>query len=332
MDENDTTQLLRAILTHLGQPGAAMAHGPGHGAEPAQAAAELKARLSPEQWTAAGRLLDGHALELDMPQRLLSAVRAVGRPAVLVRHGDFEVGPPWQHLMAQPLHDTLTEALLAVGLIEIPGDLNYPLVGTGLLVGELLVMTNRHVAELFAEALGTPAMRLRDGMAPVINFRREVSDPPGDPGAPFAVAAVHWVHPRWDLALLRLEEQPPVTPLRLARHQVAAGDEIVVLGYPGADNPGSPVEQELYQNIYDVKRLLPGQLHPTVQIAGLPGPVLRHDSSTLGGSSGSPLLEVETGLVVGLHYRGGDPFNYAIPTSALASDPLMAQFNEMFTG
>lgn len=332
MDENNTTSLLRAILTHLGQPGAAVPHGPGHAAEPAQAAAELKARLSAEQWNAAGRLLDGHELNVDMRQRLLSAVQPVGRPAVLVRDGDFDVGPPWQHLMAQPLHGTLTDALPAVGLIEIPGDLNYALAGTGFLVGEQLVMTNRHVAELFAEALGTPAMRLRDGVAPVINFGREVSDLPGDPGAPFAIAAVQWVHPRWDVALLQLEEPPRIMPLRLARHQVAAGEEIVVLGYPGSDNPYSPVEQSLYQGIYGVKRLLPGQLHPAAQIAGLPGPVLRHDSSTLGGSSGSALLEIRTGLVVGLHYRGDFPFNYAIPSSELAADPLLAHYEEIFAG
>ena len=47
---------------------------------------------------------------------------------------------------------------------------------------------------------------------------------------------------------------------------------------------------------------------------------MTHDSSTLGGNSGSALIDVATGRVVGLHFAGRYlEANYAVPTPSSRS-------------
>ena len=52
---------------------------------------------------------------------------------------------------------------------------------------------------------------------------------------------------------------------------------------------------------------------------------LTHDASTLGGNSGSALIDPSTGFVLGLHFGGRYlERNYAVPARALAEDPRVA--------
>lgn len=325
MDESNRTRLLRAMLAHLGRADGAATGTLAPAAAPLPAAA-LKARLSPAQWAAATRVLAGHPLNSALRDQLFAIVQPLGRPAIVVKDGDFDAGPPWRHFAAAPIHDRLRNALRAVGRIEIPGDAVSPRVGTGFLVADRLVMTNRHVAKNFVTGLGTPAMRFRDGMAPVINFRREFTSPASDTSAQVAIAAVDWIHPAWDMVLLRLGTSPAnVTPLTFAQERLAPQSEIAVLGYPGRLDPSADPERHIYVNIYDVKRLLPGQAHGMVSTTHAAEEVLQHDSFTLPGSSGSPVLDAGTGLVVGLHFHGDGTINYAVPSNALAVDAAVRQ-------
>ncbi|MHC2743686.1 hypothetical protein ACVMFA_009495 [Bradyrhizobium liaoningense] len=64
-------------------------------------------------------------------------------------------------LMARLVKDNATrinETIPAIGRIDLPGDENYPWAGTGWVVdselGSDIVVTNAHVAELFAQASG----------------------------------------------------------------------------------------------------------------------------------------------------------------------------------
>src|SRR5262249_27243842 len=64
----------------------------------------------------------------------------------------------------------------------------------------------------------------------------------------------------------------------------------------------------VFGEVYDKKRLAPGQIMSV-------GPEeLEHDCSTLGGNSGSPVVRLGTGEVVGLHFSGVFlQANYAVP-------------------
>ena len=51
-----------------------------------------------------------------------------------------------------------------------------------------------------------------------------------------------------------------------------------------------------------------------------------HDCSTLGGNSGSPVIDLETHRVIGLHFGGRYmEKNHAVPLWMLQSDPLIQQ-------
>ena len=46
--------------------------------------------------------------------------------------------------------------------------------------------------------------------------------------------------------------------------------------------------------------------------------MLEHDASTLGGNSGSVILDMATGLAIGLHFAGSFlQANYAIPAAVV---------------
>jgi V8-like Glu-specific endopeptidase len=54
------------------------------------------------------------------------------------------------------------------------------------------------------------------------------------------------------------------------------------------------------------------------------GALLEHDSSTLGGNSGSCVVDLETHQVIGLHFRGKYlESNTAVVLSKLINDPLV---------
>ncbi|OWK22175.1 hypothetical protein AJ88_15675 [Mesorhizobium amorphae CCBAU 01583] len=70
--------------------------------------------------------------------------------------------------------------------------------------------------------------------------------------------------------------------------------------------------EELYLGRYDVKRAAPGLALPR------DGASWRHDCTTLGGASGSPVLDPRTGAAVGLHFAGlFEEANFAVPASIL---------------
>ncbi|MBV9123215.1 MAG: trypsin-like peptidase domain-containing protein, partial [Planctomycetes bacterium] len=85
-------------------------------------------------------------------------------------------------------------------------------------------------------------------------------------------------------------------PAKLAKHRV------YVLGYPQED--ATYREEDLrpvlgaFTNLLGVKRLSPGEL------VEMNDGILYHDCSTLGGSSGSPVIDLESQEVLGVHYCG----------------------------
>ena len=72
--------------------------------------------------------------------------------------------------------------------------------------------------------------------------------------------------------------------------------------------------QSIFGDVYDKKRLAPGQV-----TEARPDVVL-HDCSTLGGNSGSVVLDLATGEAVGLHFAGRFlEANYAVPAAVVAA-------------
>src|SRR5688500_7311862 len=78
------------------------------------------------------------------------------RPAIDVIDGKFNVTHElWTHLSSNNAVRQRIEGIIpSVGRIELPGNQRYPYGGTGFIVGNNLIMTNRHVAAIFANGLG----------------------------------------------------------------------------------------------------------------------------------------------------------------------------------
>ena len=260
------------------------------------------------------------------------------RPAVDVVDGKFQMTHPlWKQLSQDDAIRTRVEATFpSIGRIELPGQKKIPYGGTGFVVGNGLIMTNRHVAEIFAEGVGDRRLSFINGAKAGIDFLREQGRPTGPT---LIVRKVVMIHPYWDMAILAVDNLPENRkPLKLslldARDLV--GHDIFVVGYPAFDprNPAD-VQQDVMGGRYGVKRLQPGELQGGLKTAsfGKLVPAATHDCSTLGGNSGSAVIDLNTGHVLGLHFGGRyQEQNYAVPASELARDRRVIDAGVTFAG
>lgn len=259
-------------------------------------------------------------------QTALEAVVAYfGRPALPVRNGSFGAPPVGWEVLEQ--HREGIEATIdSTGRIELAG---VGRLGTGFLVAEDVVMTNRHVATVFSRQKDA-GWALRLGMAPRIDWLGEHER---DVEAVLPIQDVLAIHPEHDLALLRLGlagRKMPRAPLRLAAREpgTAVSRAVYTVGYPMKDHHHTPPEVLLryFGNVFGVKRLQPGELLSI----DLENKELAHDCSTLGGSSGSPVVDLETHTVLGLHFGGTRERNLAVALWRLVDDPLLTRAGVRF--
>jgi endonuclease I/V8-like Glu-specific endopeptidase len=259
-----------------------------------------------------------------------------GRPVVDIVNDSFaNLLEPWVHLGQGAARQKIEAAIPALGRIEIPEHPRLPYAGTGFLVGDDLIMTNRHVAELFAEGLGEQDLSFRSGLDVVeIDFKREINFTAPQP---FRIQEVVMVHPYWDMALLRVQGLEGRTALTLGAlsPEDLKDRDVVVIGYPAQDPRNDiALQNRIFRDIFQVKRLQPGKVMgqaPTRSFGNIVS-ALTHDSSTLGGNSGSAVLDVTTGNVVALHF-GGRFFeaNYGVPAYELKRDGRVVDAGVKFT-
>lgn len=276
-------------------------------------------RLRRDLETALRRVAAGDASAISRTElaSLEAIALLVGRPALLVRNDGFDLPDGVWQLLA-PYRSDIRAMLRAVASIDIPAAYGGG-AATAFVVGDGLVMTNRHVlGGLYTESAHdaggrATAWRLLDGLELNLDFKREAGSAES---AVYRVAHLVCVfdepgqdsgRPDVDLALLRLA---PVTsgppwpaPLRIQRNpaSVRPGSRVCVAGYPDADWRNDQAEMErIFDATYQVKRLAPGEI-TGIDTAALE---LTHDCSTLGGNSGSCVFDLETNSVVGLHWGG----------------------------
>ncbi|MFY9685896.1 MAG: DNA/RNA non-specific endonuclease [Pseudolabrys sp.] len=251
------------------------------------------------------------------------------RPVTFVRGESYDdLDGPWVSLNDDAIKSRLASVLPLIGRVEVPSSPILPYAGTGFVVGQGLIATNRHVAQLFSQGLGL-TIRYRAGDA-AIDFKRQVDAPDDDHAAYLSVRAVEMIHPYWDMALLRVDDLPTDRILRLSvkSPEELLDHNVVVIGYPARDERNDVVLQDrIFNRTYNVKRLQPGVIRARAKIRSFENTVnaLTHDASTLGGNSGSAVIEVDTGEVIALHFAGEYlKANYAVPMHELARDSRVA--------
>lgn len=261
------------------------------------------------------------------------------RPVLFVEDDFFDVTAPaaanWAASLSR-IQAELRNVCQAVGRVNDPGALlGYQ--GTAWAIDDGVVVTNYHVLEAIStnpsRTDGEFAGALKPGVA--VDFGAEIGGGPsnrafqisrvlgvGRAGAPKhdhpTIAGINF--DGLDLAVLELDrvrERHFPTPVQVARGDDPAtrgrlasrGRSVYVVGFPGSAASTMPdVFADLFAGVKGVKRLTPGVLtEGRGEVADDARHwIISHDASTLGGSSGSLVvdLEAEGRKVLGLHFAG----------------------------
>ncbi|RZM27760.1 MAG: hypothetical protein EOO88_11540 [Pedobacter sp.] len=241
------------------------------------------------------------------------------RPSYLIKQGkiDFSSGASteWEGILTPDI-DRIQDALACIGRVELTGIH----IGTGFLIADNLIATNRHVLQAIASRQRDGSWAFKAGAG--IDFGREFRGI--DSLRPRQLTSVVYAgdeiktsidHNSLDLALIALneceEDGLPKKNLGIesATDWASEGKYIITAGYPGnpglggLTNYGTNVLNLLFKSTYGFKRLAPGQVILGEETAA-PGQ-FSHDASTLGGNSGSPVVLLGTeSIAAGIHYGG----------------------------
>lgn len=249
-------------------------------------------------------------------------IRRFGRPVLLVRNNTFEIpaSDTWATTLI-PNKSKLDAVIPAVGRVEVVSSVP-PYIGTAWMVTSDIAVTNRHVALEFASrrqdgrwdfrrSPNGQVMRMRvdfkEEHLQTVTFNADIVE---------IIFIAENSNTEPDLAFLRLRSNglPLPPPLPLFDGTLRNRQKVAVIGYPAEDSRNGAADQSrIFANIFDVKRLAPGEL---TGVDG--GAVFKHDCTTLGGNSGSPVVDIETGAVAGLHFAGEYLLNnYAVPAATV---------------
>jgi endonuclease G, mitochondrial len=263
--------------------------------------------------------------ESEIDSRYEAIIRKVGRPVLFIQDRKIQepVLPLWKKRLA-PARPLLERVLSSVGRIELRGHPRYPWVGTGWLVAPRVVVTNRHVAETFGRQSGEAFQFKLDPVGKriraSIDFYQEHERPAE---SEFQVLEILHIEEeeegRPDIAFLRLasrdqDDKELPAPIALSAEEVKRDQVVGAIGYAAWDGERNvaSVMDKIFDSIYEVKRLHPGEVMNVRQH------YLNHDCSTLGGNSGSAVLDFATGEAVALHYAGEyEKKNFAVKATTV---------------
>jgi hypothetical protein len=314
---------------------------------PPMAADRIDAALSAERRrlleVGAGALdtlrAEGPGAVLSAEARLgLEAIVSVARPAMVLQDGAFgDPPPPWADILG-PFRQSIRTTAMSVGRIGVRGLPQLPYAGTGFMVAEDAVMTNCHVARAFSQHGADGAWSFGPGLEANLDLVEDPDARPADAASPRSVRieGVIGIHPALDLALLRVADglAKPL-PIMSSDPGPLEGRNVYVLGYPAPDYRNDAATlRSIFGDRYFVKRLQPGAAMAPPAGAIIPmGPcssgaesddVMFHDASTLGGNSGSCVVDLDTNQVIGLHFAGlYMQYNEAVALWRLVDDPLL---------
>lgn len=252
-------------------------------------------------------------------------VLRTGRPVLTVKNDSPELvfrdaeSEVWRERL-QKAKDQVHRAVVASGRVEVQHHPTFDWIGTGWLVRDDIIVTNRHVAKEFARRQGTQ-FRFRPGtlgrtMRASVDFLEELGR--ADERTFQLKQVLHIEGDNGpDMALLKVEQKDPfklAAPIGLSPHAAIAGQQVATIGYPARDSriPELDLMEDIFGDVFDKKRLAPGQVIRVTKRD------LQHDCSTLGGNSGSVVLDLESGDAVALHFAGRFlEANFAVPAAII---------------
>jgi endonuclease G len=251
---------------------------------------------------------------------LEAIVLRFGRPSLLIEDSKYQIpeSEVWSGRL-DPYREFLEQAIPSVGRVELT-DHELSWAGTGWVIADDVIVTNRHVADLFAQREGGGFVFRRNpggfSIGAHIDFRAEFRQKDVwkvNVAEIIYVAENDGISP--DLGFLRLRgsSDPVPPPIRLSVDDPYPGQCVAVIGYPAYDSRNDPGDQDrIFADVYGVKRFAPGGIRVVDDHN------FTHDCSTLGGNSGSVVIDVRSGQAVGLHFAGRYlKTNYAVSARTL---------------
>ena len=230
--------------------------------------------------SAAGGFTDGSESRLDLVlgsnesgitggdyTQLEAIVLLTGRPPLLIQDGKWET--PKLATIKDRLDkkkDALLDTIPKVGRIEVLNLGDY--LGTGWMLDKGIMITNRHVAEVFAARMDNSFDFKRDITGDRyqvrVDFRREherTAEWQAKISDILFLEESGGVRP--DMALIRLDARgaalPEPIPLDHANPEFDV--DIAVIGYPAVDSRNDAFAmKKIFGDIYNVKRLSPGKV------------------------------------------------------------------------
>jgi PLD-like domain/Trypsin-like peptidase domain len=269
--------------------------------------------------------LEGFGIPEEPPDELdyESIALRLGRPVYEIARGRVvlptapEEDDLWPNRLT-PSADKLAQAISCVGRINMknhPGAMPYA--GTGWLIAPNVIVTNRHVGRVFAQSEGR-GFDFRAGFDRVSKITVDwnpLMEVANTGSHVFSVEEILYIanDTEDDVAFMRVASKDNHTPLGnlepIGRHYDFP-EQVAVIGYPGRDAnfPDQSLMEKIFGGVFGRKRFSPGQLNSMDKLG------VTHDCSTLGGCSGAPVIDIQTGDVCALHFAGAFlKANYAVP-------------------
>ncbi len=270
------------------------------------------------------------SVEMDLFKRAeQSIIKEVDRPVLLINNDRIDIAKAtiWKDHIEKNI-DIISKVIQSVGRIEIKGG-DSDFIGTGWRIKNTnIIVTNRHVADEFAERKESEFVFKQDWMGDSYNVRIDFKEEhTTNKEYEFEITKIeYWAKERdLDIALLRVDQEnykEELLPegLELSYEIPNLKEEIYVVGYPACNKPHhQKLKNKYFNGVIGKKQFAPGYFSQT----GTSKYIYRHDCTTWGGNSGSPVIDFKTGKVLGIHYAGihenheGYRANFAVSVVAL---------------
>lgn len=249
------------------------------------------------------------------------------RPALLIRNNKIETpDSPEMRKRLIPYIGKLESRVPSVGRIEFL-KIGRVFGGTGWMVSEDVIVTNRHVAKMMATKKGNTITFVKNALGETveafIDFKEEyvgknIARPEFEVPIEKVLFMTDDIKTQPDIAFLKIKKHPKLPqPIPVSDTPLKKDQFVSVIGYPAYDPDAiiSPsAASNVFNNIYEVKRCSPGE----IMEYNKNGWYFFHDCTTLGGNSGSVVLDNQTGYAVGLHFMGEvEKANYAVKSGEI---------------
>jgi endonuclease G, mitochondrial len=245
-----------------------------------------------------------------------------GYPSLLIANGDYAepLDEVWRKRL-NPNRAAIKGVIGCTARVELknhPSGMSW--LGTAWLVDDDVMVTNRHVAQEFAE-LRQDGPQIMKQVEVNVDFAEEFGS---TRALEYFVSSIVYIEPpdsEVDVAILRLAKgaasELGLRPVAL-NTKLSATEFLGVVGYPAKSPifyPGNAMDR-IFGGQYNVKRLAPGK----IMNADYSSAVFTHNATTLGGNSGSAIHDIATGCIIGLHFAGSaQTQNYAVKAEHVAN-------------